>query len=304
MGREAEHQYPNPVDPGGRCPGSSAATRRRQIASAYHVDRLHRDAPDRPHQRIAIVGAFRSPTIRRDVDTFSRHYHLPKLGGHYREVVAPGTERYPRDPAETQSWYIEQALDVEWSHAIAPDADITYVAAANDARGLDQALNHAVDKRLGDVISNSWGMPEHWVSAGEVRALNAVFQQAAAQGISVVVASGDDGDNQPRGARLGRLPGLQPAGHVGRRHQPGDRPLGPPPVGDRLGHGRADLPQDDWVGKMPFGDFIYGGGGGVSHLYDQPAYQAGVVPAAMATWKGQRGGRSRTSRSTPTRRPA
>jgi len=53
------------------------------------------------------------------------------------------------------------------------------------------------------------------------------------------------------------------------------------------GTGELRLKNEDWVGSMPFGDFIYGGGGGVSHLYDQPAYQAGVVPAGLSTWKGQ-----------------
>ena len=84
------------------------------------------------------------------------------------EVAAPGTHRFPRNPAETQSWYIEQALDVEWAHAVAPRAKIVYVGAANDARGLDLALNYAVDHHVADVISNSWGLPEAWVSRGEI----------------------------------------------------------------------------------------------------------------------------------------
>lgn len=280
-------QFPNPVDPGRPLPWIVCGYTPSQISSAYHVDWLHHMHLTGKHQRIAIVGAFRSPTIRQDVDTFSRHSRLPKLGGHYREVVAPGTERYPRDPAETQSWYIEQALDVEWSHAIAPDADITYVAAANDARGLDQALNHAVDNQLGDVISNSWGMPEHWVSAGEVRALNAVFQQAAAQGISVVVASGDDGDNQAAWGRLSvGFPDSSPlVTSVGGTSLAIDR-WGRRQFETGWGTNELTWKNNDWVGQMPFGDFIYGGGGGVSHLYDQPSYQAGVVPAALSTWKG------------------
>jgi subtilase family serine protease len=287
-GEKQSSAYTNPVDPGRPLPWIVCGYTPSQIASAYHVDTLHRLRLTGKHQRIAIVGAFRSPTIRQDVDTFSRHYHLTTLGHHYSEVVAPGTERYPRDAAETQSWYIEQALDVEWSHAMAPDADITYVAAANDARGLDQALNHAVDNRLGDVVSNSWGMPERWVSSGEVRALNAVFQQAAAQGLSVVVASGDDGDNDAAWGHISvGFPDSSPlVTSVGGTSLAIDR------WGRRMwetgwGTGELVLKNADWVGSMPFGDFIYGGGGGVSHLYDQPAYQASVVPAGLSTWKGQ-----------------
>jgi len=82
------------------------------------------------------------------------------------------------------------------AHAVAPRAHIVYVGAANDARGLDLALNYAVDHHVADVISNSWGLPEAFVSRGEIMALNSVFQQAAAQGTGVYFASGDDGDNK------------------------------------------------------------------------------------------------------------
>ena len=284
--RQSTH-YPNPVQPGRPLPWLICGYTPRQIDAAYRIDQLHRVRLTGRGQRIAIVGAFNSPTIRADAETFSRRYGLPRLGGHYHEVVAPGTERFPRDPAETQSWYIEQALDVEWSHAIAPDADITYVSAANDARGLDQALAYAVDEHLGDVISNSWGEPENWASAGEVRALNAVFEQAATQGITVTVASGDDGDNLAAWGKVAAgFPDSSPlVTSVGGTSLAIDR------FGRRqweTGWGTAELTwrNDRWAGTLPFGDFLYGGGGGVSRLFAQPAYQRGVVPETMADWRG------------------
>ena len=80
-------------------------------------------------------------------------------------------------------------------------------------------------------------MAESDASKGEVRALNSVFQQAQAQGMGIYFASGDDGDNQAAfGKVVGRLPRFQPAGDIGRRHQPGDRVERPAAVGDRLGH--------------------------------------------------------------------
>ena len=109
-------------------------------------------------------------------------------------MVAPGTLKYPEDDAETQSWYIEQALDVEWAHAVAPRAKLVYVGAANDAAGLDHALNAAIDEHLANIISNSWGLPEAWASQGEINSLNDMFKQAAAEGIGVYFASGDNGD--------------------------------------------------------------------------------------------------------------
>ena len=288
-GEKQSARTTNPVDPGRPLPWIVCGYTPSQIARAYHVDPLHRlrlagQAPSGSQSSGRSTRRRSARTSRRSRGaTTCRGWATATRG---RRARAP--QRYPRDAGETQSWYIEQALDVEWSHAIAPDADITYVAAANDARGLDQALNHAVDNRLGDVVSNSWGMPERWVSSGEVRALNAVFQQAAAQGISVVVASGDDGDNQAAWGHISvGFPDSSPlVTSVGGTSLAIDR------WGRRMwetgwGTGELRLKNDDWVGNMPFGDFIYGGGGGVSHLYDQPAYQAGVVPSGLSTWKGQ-----------------
>ena len=83
---------------------------------------------------------------------------------------------------------------MEWAHAVAPDANLVYVGAANDAAGLDHALNAAIDGHLANIISNSWGLPEAWASQGEINSLNDMFKQAAAEGIGVYFASGDNGD--------------------------------------------------------------------------------------------------------------
>jgi subtilase family serine protease len=47
----------------------------------------------------------------------------------------------------------------------------------------------------------------------------------------------------------------------------------------------ADWNGHRWAPRAP-GDFMYGSGGGPSHVFAMPAYQAGVVPAAAATWHG------------------
>ena len=285
------YAFPNPLDPGRPLPWLICGYTPDQIASAYGIDRLHRAGIDGRGQTIAITGAFFSPTIRTDINTFSQRHGLPKLNGlRYREIVAPGTRRYPRDPTVMQSWYIEQSLDVEWAHAIAPQARIVYVGAANDARGLDLALNHAVDNRVADVISNSWGMPESYASKGEVKALNAVFQQAAATGIGIYFASGDDGDNLAAYGKISAgFPDSSPL-----VTSVGGTSLAIARDGRRLfetGWGTGgfvwDAAATRWAGQRPFGHFLYGGGGGVSKLHAQPFYQRGVVPSALASWKGR-----------------
>ncbi len=286
-GERTSTAFPNPYLPGAPLPWLICGYTPAQIDSAYGIDGLRRAGLDGRGQTIAITGAFFSPTIRKDANSFSREFGLPRLGPrNYREVTAPGTTRIPRDPAETQSWYIEQALDVEWAHAVAPGAKIVYVGAANDAGGLDQALNAVVDRHLADVVSNSWGLPESFAPRGEILAMNAVFQQAAAEGIGVYVASGDDGDNRLAAGRVSAgFPDSSPwVTSVGGTSLAISR------TGDYEWEAGWGTTTTDWTGtrwapKAP-GDFMYGSGGGPSHVFPMPAYQAGAVPLADATWKG------------------
>ena len=287
-GQQSSFDFPNPFALGQPLPWVTCGYTPQQIDSAYGIDVLHRFGLTGRGQTIAITGAFFSPTIHQDVDTFSRHYGLPRNHGWLREVVAPGTTRYPKDVSETQSWYIEQSLDIEWAHAIAPDARVVYVGAANDSRGLDQALNYAVDNHVANVISNSWGMPESFAAPGEVNALTQVFEQADAEGIGVYFASGDYGDNlDATGEISGGFPDSSPlVTSVGGTALAVDR------FGRRqfeTGWGSTDLlwkpKKHIWNGPVP-GEFIGGAGGGVSHLFAQPAYQKGVVPSKDAMWHG------------------
>jgi subtilase family serine protease len=290
-GQRTSSLFANPYGPG-PLPWIVCGYEPWQIDSAYGIDRLHAAGLDGRGQTIAITGAFFSPTIRQDVAHFSRRFHLDRghhdsLGFDYREIAAPGTQRFPKNPAETQSWYIEQALDVEWTHAVAPRAKIVYVGAANDARGLDLALNYAVDHHVADVISNSWGLPEAFVSRGEIMALNSVFQQAAVQGTGVYFASGDDGDNRAVvGARSAGFPDSSPW-----VTSVGGTSLAIGSHGQYLweagwGTTSTDWNHDHWQPAAP-GPFLYGSGGGQSHVFPMPAYQAAEVPLAAATWNGK-----------------
>jgi subtilase family serine protease len=290
-GKRTSSSFANPYGPG-PLPWIICGYRPEQIDSAYGIDRLHAAGLDGRGETIAITGAFFSPTIRQDVAHFSQRYRLDRghhgsAGFDYREIAAPGTQRFPKNPAETQSWYIEQALDVEWAHAVAPRAKVVYVGAANDARGLDLALNYAVDHHVADVISNSWGLPEAFVSRGEIMALNSVFQQAAVQGTGVYFASGDDGDNRAVvGVRSAGFPDSSPW-----VTSVGGTSLAIGSHGEYLweagwGTTSTDWNHDHWQPAAP-GPFLYGSGGGQSHVFAMPAYQAAEVPFAAATWNGK-----------------
>ena len=115
-----------------RCPGSSAATRRprstRRTAStgctppaSTAAGRRSRSSARSSRRRSART----SPTSRAASTSTAAMVPPPRLGRLRlpRDRRAGHASGSRSDPAETQSWYIEQALDVEWTHAVAPRAE-------------------------------------------------------------------------------------------------------------------------------------------------------------------------------------
>ncbi|WP_263351972.1 Ig-like domain repeat protein [Acidicapsa acidisoli] len=89
---------------------------------------------------------------------------------------------------------VEAYLDVEWSGAVAPDATIDLVIAADTAleSGLVLAAEHAVYSNIAPIISLSFGGCEMFQGSFN-QFINNLWEQAAAQGITVLVSSGDAG---------------------------------------------------------------------------------------------------------------
>jgi subtilase family serine protease len=89
---------------------------------------------------------------------------------------------------------VEAYLDVEWAGAVAPNATVDLVIAADTAleQGLVLAGEHAIYANVAPIISLSFGACE--ASLGTENAfLSSLYEQAAAQGITVLVSTGDDG---------------------------------------------------------------------------------------------------------------
>ena len=88
----------------------------------------------------------------------------------------------------------EAYLDVEWAGAVAPDATVDLVIAADTAleNGLDLAAAHAVYSNIANVISLSFGLCEYYLGSTN-QTIDSLWEQAAAQGITVVVSTGDNG---------------------------------------------------------------------------------------------------------------
>jgi len=159
-----------------------------ELHKAYKLDPVYNAGYDGTGQAVVIVDAFGSPTIQEDSELFSQVYGLPDIN---LTVICPSGQC----TLTNTGWATETTLDVEWAHAIAPNAAIILVVAkTNSFDDLNAAVSHAVTNHLGNVISNSYGNLESIIPQALLDYTNQLIETAAAVGISVNFSTGDDGD--------------------------------------------------------------------------------------------------------------
>jgi subtilase family serine protease len=162
-----------------------------QVQAAYGLPDAYAQGLRGDGQTIVIIDAFGSPTILQDANTFSAASGLPALSDASFKIVYPDGQ--PR--ITNFGWALETTLDVEWAHAMAPNAHIVLVVPQGEGdQEFQLALNYAITHRLGGVISNSYGAPEYDYGHVTETAYERQFLLAAASGIAVNYASGDSGD--------------------------------------------------------------------------------------------------------------
>lgn len=90
---------------------------------------------------------------------------------------------------------LESDLDVEWSGAVAPNASIKFVTTRSTftTDGVDLSTSYIVDNRVAPIMSTSYGQCEAFLGPAENAFYNSIYQQAAAEGITVFVSTGDNG---------------------------------------------------------------------------------------------------------------
>jgi subtilase family serine protease len=289
FGEQIATQYPTvngtnvPFAPCGYTPA--------QFQGAYGTAGLVTRGLDGRGVTVAITDAYAAPTILQDANTYaSRHGQAPFRRNQFQQIV-PNKFRYGFDDKVNgdlcgeQGWYGEETLDVEAVHAMAPGANVLYVAGRScDDPDLLKALDTIVQRRRADIITNSWGDIGEDVPPATLRAYTATFVQAALEGIGVFYSSGDDGDDSldtEDGSAVVDFPSSHPL-----VTSVGGTSLG---VGRDNGYlfetgwatGTSTLTGNAWAPPFP-GDFLYGGGGGTSALWPEPFYQGAAVPPAVA----------------------
>jgi len=142
------------------------------------------------NQSIAIVG--QSNINVQDVTNFRSIFGLPAYAPGQLNVILNGP-----DPGLVSGDEGESDLDVEWAGAIAPAATIDFVVTEStqtDATsGIDGSALYIVDNNIAPILSESYGACESSLGTAGNRFYNALWQQAAAEGITVVISAGDSG---------------------------------------------------------------------------------------------------------------
>jgi subtilase family serine protease len=133
-----------------------------QVRHAYGVDQVSfrhrgRNVPgDGRGQTIAIVTAYDAPTIKNDLDAFSKRFGLPTTDAYGKPTLTKVIHR--SSPRADAGWGLEASLDVEWAHAIAPRAHILLVEAASaSTTDLLNAVDYARSQPGVVAVSMSWG---------------------------------------------------------------------------------------------------------------------------------------------------
>jgi subtilase family serine protease len=158
------------------------------FATIYNTKPLIASGNDGTGQTIAIVGE--TQINPQDVSDFRTMFGLTKNFS-ASNIVLNGM-----DPGITsQGEESESDLDVQWSGAVAPGATVKLVVSAGTpaSSGIDLSALYIVEHDLADVISESYGECEKNLGTAGNAFYNALWEQAAAQGITVVVSSGDAG---------------------------------------------------------------------------------------------------------------
>lgn len=113
------------------------------------------------------------------------------FGGGNLNIIVDGPD--PGDAGGGEE--AEATLDTTWSGAIAPEANIDFVVSGstNTTDGIDLSEQYIVENNLADIMTESFSTCEYFATDARLAGIYALAEQAAAQGITYFVSTGDDG---------------------------------------------------------------------------------------------------------------
>jgi subtilase family serine protease len=253
------------------------------FATIYKVAALWNEGFDGTGQTVAIVG--RTNININDVATFRATWGLP---ANNPEVIVNGPDPGIVSDAEVG----EALLDVEWSGAVAPGAAVKLVVTGrtNATGGEFGSALYIVNNKVGSIVSSSFGSCEAVNTPSASTFWNNIWQQAAAQGMSVFVAAGDSGSAgcetnrnslaATRGTGVNVIASTPYNVAVGGTQfdENGSDSVYWNSTNDRTNESSAQvyIPEVVWNESAAVGGRgLWSGGGGVSLLWPKPSWQTG-----------------------------
>ena len=220
------------------------------IRTAYGIDSIYKAGFTGKGQNIAIAtfdGFY--------IDDVNAYYTKNNItpGPIVDQVMFNGTPTFNAgSAAETQT-------DAEFSGMIAPGASIHVFASAENSDAGELAMFTAImDDNRSKIVNYSWGTCESNVQADHKTEMDKVFARAVAQGINVMIASGDSGsDCMQDGTTVADFPSVHP---------------------NVVAVGGTTMTPDATTG-LATETAWNGSGGGMSASYPAPSYQKGLGAA-------------------------
>ncbi len=239
---------------------SPAGYQPHQICGAYGIGAIHSGSVvgNGTGQTIAIVNCYDDPALvsstasnflASDLHQFDVQFGLADPPS-FRKLDEYGGTNYPgTDPTGPgNSWAVEESLDVEWAHAIAPGANIVLVETGPDVSDLLRGVSTAANLPGVSVVSMSWGCSP---SLSEISENSTFTTPSGHQGVTFVAAAGDSG-------------------------APGGYPAFSPDVVS-VGGTILSVSGNTYAGETAWSlEDGWGTGGGQSPFESEPSYQAAV----------------------------
>ena len=259
-----------------------------QVQQAYNLGPLFSKGITGKGQTIVIVDSYGSPTVRHDLGVFDKKFGLPNPPS-LRVIQPAGRVPRYRPTSNREGWAGETELDVEWSHVMAPGANILLVETPTSENegttgfpAIVRAERYVIDHHRGGVISQSFSATEQTFPSGKsLLNLRGAYQDAAAKGVTVLAASGDSGAADVKFNESTYY--LHPV-----TSWPDSDPLVTGVGGTQLrqsakGAWHSVVWNDTY--NVPTQEYIFGGkgpnplagGGGKSVVFTRPGYQSGVA---------------------------
>jgi subtilase family serine protease len=264
--------------------GSSHYLSPADYATIYDISPLYSASINGAGQSVAVLA--RSNIYLSDIESFRSMFGLQ---ANDPQIVITNS-----DPGIVDGDTVETTLDTEWSGAVASGANVKVIVSASTytADGIDLSALYAVNNNVAPIVSLSYGSCEADMGSSELAFYNSLWQQAAAQGMTVLVSSGDSGAAGCQGgsstAGSGRgVNGLCSSPYAtcvgGTEFAEGNNPGQYWLPGNNAVYGSAVsyIPEAVWnESGSDGGSGLWAGGGGASIAYTKPSWQAGPgVPA-------------------------